>query len=190
MSGLEKEFEGQLSLAPEIKRSDISFVFQQFALLPWMTVYENVEMGLLALEPSAEKRKRRVVAELERLHLGDSRNLYPRELSGGMRQRVGFARALVRDPKVLFLDEPFSEVDSFIAEELRLELLKIWEERKMTIVMVSHNTPETVALADRIAVIAEGGYLKEVIENRMPRPREPRSDGAYFMEDRLKSLLK
>lgn len=190
MSGLEKDFDGTLTLAPDLTKNHISFVFQQFAIMPWMTVFENVEMGLLALEPSAEKRKRRVNAELERFHLEESAHLRPRELSGGMRQRVGFARALARDPKVIFLDEPFSELDSFIAEELRAELLRIWEEQSMTIIMVSHNTPETVELADRIAVIKEGGYLKGVVENTLARPRILRSEPAYHLEDRLAAMIK
>ena len=125
MSGLEKEYEGKVELGAGISQKDMSFVFQEFALLPWLTVAENIELGLLARNVSPVERQKTVRKELEILGLDKFAHSYPRDLSGGMKQRVGIARALATDPKIMFLDEPFSELDSFTAEELRKELLKI-----------------------------------------------------------------
>jgi NitT/TauT family transport system ATP-binding protein len=136
MSGLETASEGECTLADGIFHRDIGFVFQQFALLPWLTVYENVEIGLIARGIPEAERRPAILHELKHLGLEQFAKSFPRELSGGMRQRVGIARALVTNPKLLFLDEPFSELDSFTAAALRTDLLRIWQERKLTVVMV------------------------------------------------------
>lgn len=191
MSGLEQSFDGNLGLAAEITRSDFSFVFQQFALLPWLTVRENIGLGLAARNAPDKTREEQIAKELKLFGLERFINAFPRELSGGMKQRVGLARALVTNPKIIFMDEPFSELDSFTAEELRQELLRVWHERKMTIVMVSHNIEEVLELADRIAVLTPiPGRIEKIVENSLPRPRNKRSQEFYRLYDELYKLIK
>jgi NitT/TauT family transport system ATP-binding protein len=191
MSGLEKPSEGSVEFGAGVKKPDISFVFQQFAVLPWLTVYQNVELGLLAKEFSENDRNRAVTAELKQLRLEKFADSYSKELSGGMRQRVGLARALIINPKIIFMDEPFSELDSFTAEELRKELLRVWRERKLTIVMVTHLIQEALELADRIAVLTPlPGKIEKILVNFLPRPRDKRSQEFYGLEDELYKLIK
>lgn len=191
MSGLEKDFQGQVILNKDITQADFSFIFQQFALLPWLTVFENVEIGLLARGISKEERRQRVMDELNKLGLEKFAKTHPKELSGGMRQRVGIARALVTNPKIIFMDEPFSALDSFTAEGLRKEVLDIWQRTKITIVMVTHLIPEALELADRIAVLtSRPGQVEKVIENNLPKPRQKRSQDFFKMEDKLYGLVK
>lgn len=191
MSGLEKSYEGNLSVAHEITRLDFSFVFQQFALLPWLTVSENIGLGLVARNMPDRARGRRVAEKLTLFRLEKFAHAFPRELSGGMRQRVGLARAFCTNPKIVFMDEPFSELDSFIADELRQELLNVWHERKMTIVMVSHNIEEALGLADRIAVLTPiPGRVEKIVENSLPRPRDKRSQEFYRLYDELYKLIR
>jgi sulfonate transport system ATP-binding protein len=191
ISGLEKEYEGTVTLGDGLFHRDIGFVFQQFALLPWLTVYQNVELPLIARGIEESERRKAVEPELKRLGLDRFAHAHPRELSGGMRQRVGIARALVTRPRLLLLDEPFSELDSFTATELRKDLLRIWEERKMTIVMVSHIVPEAIELADRIAVMTpRPGKVEMIVKNDLPRPREKRSPEFFAMEDKLYAAIK
>lgn len=191
MAGLERSFGGEMQFRSDIAKTDINFIFQQFALLPWLTVYENIELGLIGRNIPLEKRKHVVTREVKVLGLEKFIHSYPKKLSGGMRQRVGIARALVTDPKIIFMDEPFSELDSFTAEELRKEILHIWENRKITIVMVSHNIREALELANRIAVLTSlPGAIKAVVVNDLPRPRNVRSPDFYVLEDHLFSLVK
>ena len=191
MSGLEKTFWGKLELGNDIQPADISFVFQNFALLPWLTVFENVEIGLAARGIAFSGRKKIIERELVQLGLEKFARAYPKELSGGMRQRVGIARALVTNPKIIFMDEPFSELDSFTAEELRKEVLRIWAERKTTIVMVTHIIAEAIELADRIAILtARPGKIERIAANPLSRPRVLRSEEAYRLEDELSLLIK
>ncbi len=191
LSGLEKGYAGTVTYGKGITRKDMAFVFQQFALLPWLTVYENVECALLARGMKKAECKKPVAEELKRMGLTKFAGSYPRELSGGMRQRVGIARALVTKPRILFLDEPFSELDSFTANALRADLLKIWKEQDLTIVMVSHIVPEAIELADRIAVMhSNPGGIEMLVTNSVPRPRQKRSDAFFKMEDRLYKAIK
>lgn len=191
MTGLDSATVGSVSFGPGLGRSDMSFVFQQFALLPWLTVSENVALGLVARGVSESARRERVGKELQRLGLEKSAHVYPRELSGGMRQRVGIARAFATDPKIIFMDEPFSELDSFTAQELRKEVLEIWQERTPTIVMVTHLIPEALELGDRIAVLTpRPGKIEKIIENTLPRPRNHRSEDFFRREDQLRALIK
>jgi ABC-type nitrate/sulfonate/bicarbonate transport system ATPase subunit len=190
-SGLEKDYFGKILFASDIKEGDMSFVFQHFALLPWLTVFQNVELPLIARKIKKEERERMVAREIQSLALDSFANSYPRQLSGGMRQRVGIARALVTNPKIIFMDEPFSELDSFTAQQLRKELLSIWEKRKMTIIMVTHQIEEALELADRIAVMSpRPGTIEKVVENRLGRPRDKRSKEFFALEDRLYTLIK
>lgn len=192
ISRLEKSYRGTVQWAPGVRRQDMSFVFQQFALLPWLTVFENATMGLvMRKEISREQRNQIVTKELRELGLEHFARAYPHELSGGMRQRVGIARAIATSPKVIFLDEPFSEVDSFTAKELRTNLLEIWEKRKITIIMVTHLIEEAIELADHIAIFTpRPGKIERIISNPLPRPRNIRSHESYRLEDEMYALIK
>ncbi len=171
----------------------IGFVFQSFALYPWMTVTENVEAVLKAKAlPNAEVSERASQA-IRTVGLAGSEEAYPRELSGGMKQRVGMARAFSLDPETLFMDEPFSQVDALTAESLRAEVLDIWaakDKNPSSIVMVSHDIKEVVYMADRIVVLdANPGRVRAVVENALPRPRDYRSPGLLQLVDRLHDII-
>jgi len=153
----------------------IAMVFQSFALFPWLTVLENVELGLEALGlPEAEIR-RRALAGIDLIGLDGYESAYPRELSGGMRQRVGFARALVVHPNILLMDEPFSALDVLTAETLRTDFLDLWIEGKLPIkgvLLVTHNIEEAVLMCDRILVFSRNpGHIIEEIKVDLPHPR-------------------
>lgn len=191
MSGLEKSFDGDMTLGASLEKRDMSFVFQQFALLPWLTVFQNVELGLLPKNIPEKNRREIVLKELKQFGLEKFADAHPKDLSGGMKQRVGLARALAIEPKIIFLDEPFSELDSFTAEELRKELLLIWQERKMTVVMVTHLIEEALELADRIAVLTRRpGKVEKIVTNHLARPRDKRSPDFFRLEDELYKMIK
>ncbi len=190
-SGLEKSFTGEVVLGKGTTSDNMSFVFQQFALLPWLTVFENVELGLLNKKLVQKLRHEIVNRELRQFGLEKFATAHPKDLSGGMRQRVGIARALATQPKVIFMDEPFSELDSFTAEELRKELLQIWVERGPTIIMVTHIIAEALELADRVAVLtSRPAHLERVVRNNLPRPRVMRSTDFFHLEDQLYQLIR
>jgi NitT/TauT family transport system ATP-binding protein len=142
----------------------VAIVFQTFALYPWLTVLENVEFGLLAKGVPAPTRHARAVRTIDLVGLDGFESAYPRELSGGMKQRVGLARALVVEPEALFLDEPFSALDVLVAENLRHEIGDLWRERKLStraMLMVTHNIDEAVSMADRLIVFgANPGHIR------------------------------
>lgn len=190
-SGLEREYNGIVSFPSGITPRDISFVFQQFALLPWLTIYQNIALGLVARRVAEAEIKAKVSTELAEFGLEKFAEAYPRELSGGMRQRVGIARALATSPKIIFMDEPFSELDSFTSEELRKELLDIWAKRKPTIILVTHIVSEAIELADRIAVLTpRPGKIEKIVANHLPRPRAKRTEEFYRLEDQLTKLIR
>jgi NitT/TauT family transport system ATP-binding protein len=150
-------------------------VFQSFALFPWLTVLENVELGLEALHvPDAEIRQR-ALAAIDLIGLDGYESAYPRELSGGMRQRVGFARALVVHPNILLMDEPFSALDVLTAENLRTDFLELWSDRRLPIkgvILVTHNIEEAVLMSDRILLFSRNpGHIIEEIKVDLPQPR-------------------
>ena len=157
----------------------IAMVFQTFALFPWLTVLGNVELGLEAQGVDREERRKRALAAIDLIGLDGYESAYPKELSGGMRQRVGFARALVVNPDVLLLDEPFSALDVLTAETLRGDLADLWTARRVPtkgIVFVSHNIDEAVEMSDRIIVFAsDPGRIRAEIPVPLPRPRDPGS---------------
>ena len=160
----------------------ISMVFQSFALFPWLTVFENVALGLEAQRlPRAEIRQR-TLAAIDLIGLDGFESAYPRELSGGMRQRVGFARALVVHPNILLMDEPFSALDILTAETLRTDFLDLWSEGRMPIkgvILVTHNIEEAVLMCDRILVFGSNpGRVLSEIEVSLPQPRD-RLDPAF-----------
>lgn len=191
LSGLDLDFKGKISFSEEISPEETSFVFQQFALLPWLNVEQNVGLGLIARGETEAKIRQTVLEQLRLFGLEKYGSRFPKELSGGQKQRVGLARAFAANPKLLFMDEPFSALDSFIAKELRLELLRVWQERKPTIVMVTHNISEAVELADRVAVMSSHpGKIEKILANPLPRPRPMRGKEVFDLEDELYKLVK
>ena len=171
----------------------IAMVFQSYALFPWLTVLGNVELGLEAQGVSAAERRRRAVNAIDLIGLDGFENAYPKELSGGMRQRVGFARALVVDPEVLLLDEPFSSLDVLTAETLRGDLLDLWDDRRIPtlgMVFVSHNIEEAVEIADRILIFSsDPGRIRAQIPIALPRPRSTESTTFRQIVDQVYTLL-
>jgi NitT/TauT family transport system ATP-binding protein len=158
----------------------VAIVFQSFALFPWLTVLQNVELGLKALDLTPTQRIKKALAAIDAIGLDGFEDAYPKELSGGMRQRVGFARALVVEPTLLFMDEPFSALDVLTAANLRKELLSLWETQRIptrAILMVTHNIDEAVSMADRIIILgANPGHI------RVTLPGLPRSERGFQSE--------
>ncbi|SEI83415.1 NitT/TauT family transport system ATP-binding protein [Azotobacter beijerinckii] len=147
-------------------------VFQGYALFPWRTVLENIEVGLEIRGVGKAERRERAREYLELVGLGGFGARYPHEISGGMKQRVSIARALVYEPEVLLMDEPFAALDAQTREILQAELLRIWDARKKTIVFITHSLDEAIFLSDRIAVMTHRpGRVKEILEVPLPRPR-------------------
>src|SRR5487761_887151 len=159
---------------------DCALVFQSFALMPWLSVKANVELGLEARGIAPAEREKRAGIYIDKVGLDGFEEAYPRELSGGMKQRVGLARALAVEPRVLLLDEPFSALDALTAITLREELLDIWQAPDMsvkTIIMVTHIIEEAIELADRIIVLGSGpGRVVADLKVDLPRPRDRRSE--------------
>jgi NitT/TauT family transport system ATP-binding protein len=160
----------------------IAVVFQTFALYPWLTVLANVELGLDALRLPHDEARRRALAAIDLIGLDGFQSAFPRELSGGMRQRVGFARAIVSDPVLLLMDEPFSALDVLTAETLRTDFLDLWHGRQLptkAVLMVTHNIEEAVLMCDRILVLgAHPGHIAAEIHVPLPQPRN-RLDAAF-----------
>ncbi len=171
----------------------VAIVFQTFALMPWLTVQDNVELGLRARGVSKEKRTELALAAIDAIGLDGFETAYPKELSGGMRQRVGIARALVLRPDALFMDEPFSALDVLTAENLRQEVLKLWssDERDIkSVLIVTHNIEEAVQMADRVVVLgSHPGHLIADVTVDLPRPRDKHSAEFEAMVDNLYAIL-
>jgi NitT/TauT family transport system ATP-binding protein len=171
----------------------IAMVFQSYALFPWLTVLGNVELGLEAQGISGAARRQRAVDAIDLIGLDGFENAYPKELSGGMRQRVGFARALVVNPDILLLDEPFSSLDVLTAETLRGDLLDLWDDRRIPtkgIVLVSHNIEEAVEIADRVLIFgSDPGRIRAEIPISQPRPRDMNNPAIRQIVDRVYTLL-
>ena len=151
---------------------DRCMVFQQFGLLPWRTVVSNVEFGLEIDGMPREERRATAQKYLELVGLKGFENYFPHQISGGMQQRVGIARALSKKPEILLMDEPFGAVDAQTREQLQEELLKIWDQAKTTVVFVTHSIDEAIYLSDRVVVMqARPGHIKEELTIDLPRPR-------------------
>ena len=184
------EYRGQPVTGPV---RGIAMVFQSFALFPWLTVLGNVELGLEAQGVSAAERRRRAVEAIDIIGLDGFESAYPKELSGGMQQRVSFARALVVNPDILLLDEPFSQLDVLTAETLRNDLLDLWVERRIPtkgILIVSHNIEEAVDMADRILIFSsDPGGISAELTVRLPHPRSPDSPAFRQIVDQVYTLL-
>ena len=170
-----------------------AIVFQSFALYPWLTVAENVRVVLKAAGIAPAEIDQRAERVIRMVGLAGFDDAYPRELSGGMKQRVGMARALSVDPEILFMDEPFSHVDALTAESLRAEVVDIWaslDKNPSSIVIVSHDIKEVAYMADRIVILgANPGRLRTIVENHLPRPRDYRSPEALALVDQLHDII-
>jgi NitT/TauT family transport system ATP-binding protein len=174
-------------------RPNVAIVFQSFALFPWLTVQENVEVPLVACGMEKRERRRRAVLTLDSVGLKGFEGAYPKELSGGMKQRVGFARALAVEPEILFMDEPFSALDVLTAETLRGELLELWLGKKIptkTIFLVTHNIEEAVLLADRIIVLGRNpARIRADFRVPVAQPRERTSAEFLLYVDYIYKML-
>jgi NitT/TauT family transport system ATP-binding protein len=172
---------------------NVAIVFQSFALFPWLTVLENVEAPLEARGVAAVERRKRALRTLDTVGLDGFETAFPKELSGGMKQRVGFARALVVEPEVLFMDEPFSALDVLTAENLRGELLELWLNKKMptsAILIVTHNIEEAVILADRIVVLARNpGRIRSDFNVKLAQPRDRKSPRFVELVDYIYKVM-
>jgi NitT/TauT family transport system ATP-binding protein len=171
----------------------VAMVFQTFALLPWLTVQQNVELGLEARGVPPAERAERALKAIDTIGLDGFESAYPKELSGGMRQRVGFARAIVTEPDALLMDEPFSALDVLTAENLRNELVKLWEGRGApvkSILIVTHNIEEAVLLADRVLVLSSNpGRIKAELTVELSRPRDRHAPRFEALVDVIYDIL-
>jgi len=196
IAGLMAPTEGQVlfrGTALTGSNRDTTMVFQTFALLPWLTVQQNVELGLEARGVAPAQRSERALRAIDLVGLDGYESAYPKELSGGMRQRVGFARALVVEPAALLMDEPFSALDVLTSENLRGELLELWEGQRFptkTMVMVTHNIEEAVLLADRILVLGTNpGRIRSDLRNPLARPRRRRTPDFEELVDQIYRMM-
>lgn len=183
ISGLDKPSSGIMKLNGNnitSTGSDRGMVFQEFALFPWRTVRRNIEFGLeLRNVPAAERHK---ISDryIELVGLKGFENSHPYELSGGMKQRVGIARALANDPSILLMDEPFGALDAQTRNQMQKELLRIWKETKKTVVFITHSVDEAVFLADRVVVMTtRPSKVKEIFQIKLVRPRD-RADPEFL----------
>ncbi|HTM07031.1 MAG TPA: ABC transporter ATP-binding protein [Verrucomicrobiae bacterium] len=152
---------------------DRAMVFQEFGLLPWRTVLANVELGLELKGVDASVRRRRARELIDMAGLAGFESHYPHELSGGMKQRVGLARALATDPEVLLMDEPFAALDAQTRDLMQTELLQVWEKTQKTVLFVTHSIEEAAYLSDRVVVMsARPGRIKQIVNVQLPRPRD------------------
>lgn len=196
IAGLVRPTEGTVNYRGKIVNGPargIAMVFQNFALLPWLTVLQNVELGLEALGVPREERRARALKAIDTIGLDGFESAYPKELSGGMRQRVGFARALVVNPDILLMDEPFSALDVLTADNLKTDLLNIWQARKTGIrgiVFVTHNIEEAALLADRIIVFnSNPGSVRDELNVTLSRPRNDLDPRFRNVVDRVYMLM-
>ncbi len=165
-------------------------VFQEYALFPWRTAQRNVEFSLEALEVPAAERARRSLQCLQQVGLGASADLYPHQLSGGMKQRVAIARALAYDPSVLLMDEPLGALDALTREKLMSLIEKVWQQTRTTVVYITHNVGEAVFLADRVLVLkANPGEVVLDLTIDLPRPRDALAAKTIELERRLRDAI-
>lgn len=193
VAGLETQTSGEITLngvpitGPDPKRG---MVFQQYSLFPWRTVIDNITFGLEMQGIGKGEARKQVEKYLDLVGLKQFKNSYPHELSGGMQQRAAIARALANEPEVLLMDEPFGALDAQTRNILQDELLKIWEQKNVTFLFVTHSVDEAVFLSDRIVVMtSRPGRVKEIIKVDLPRPRNRTSPEANRLRDKILKLL-
>lgn len=191
IAGLEKADDGEVVFHTEDRR--VGFVFQSPTLLPWLTVLDNVALPLVSQGIHWREARERARKFLSLVGLLSFEDFYPRELSGGMRQRVNIARALVVEPALLLMDEPFSQLDPLTAESLRTEVLDLWLYGVTTVravVMVTHNVDEAILMSDRIVVLTpRPAKIAGVITVDIPRPRDRRSPQFQQLEDKIYEII-
>jgi NitT/TauT family transport system ATP-binding protein len=193
IAGLEDPTEGTIWLNGEPVENpgtDRGMVFQEYGLFPWRTVLQNVGFGLEQRDMPKTERREVAMEMIDLVGLDGFEDSYPNELSGGMKQRVGIARALAVDPEILLMDEPFGSVDAQTRDMLHEELLRIWEETGKTVLFVTHDVDEAVTLADRVVVLTGSpGRVHEIVGIDLERPRS-RTDNAFAdREERIRSLI-
>jgi NitT/TauT family transport system ATP-binding protein len=174
VDGLLKPDRGSVQVLglPPAPGPDMGFVFQSFRLIPWLTVLDNVLFPLGERSQSQAEQRERAVEQLELVGLSRFRDAYPGELSGGMKQRVALARALVTRPRVLLMDEPFASIDAQTRELMQMELLRLWERDRPTVLFVTHSVEEAIVLSDRIVLMGpRPGRIVETLEVELERPR-------------------
>ena len=196
LAGLTAPTQGQVMCEGKLVEGanpNIAMVFQSFALLPWLTVLDNVLLGLRARRVPLDAATRYALDAIDMVGLDGFETAFPKELSGGMKQRVGFARALVMNPKVLFMDEPFSALDVLTAENLRGEISSLWERGQFSassVLMVTHNIEEAVYLADRVVILGSSpGHIRGIINIDLPRPRDRKSDGYQKLTEQIYAIM-
>lgn len=179
IAGLEQASSGQVTLEGKLIRkpgADRMMVFQHYSLLPWLTVRENIRLAVDEVLKSASKvEKNSLVNEhLAMVHLTAAADKYPEEISGGMKQRVGIARALVTRPKMLLMDEPFGALDALTKRKLQQEVLKIWESHRQAVIMITHDVDEAIFMSDRIVLMTNGPHanIGEILTVPFPHPRD------------------
>jgi len=196
MNGLSPPTKGEVHYKNALQNDinlECGMVFQAFALLPWMTVHENIELGLEARGIGTAQAKKKADYYIDKVGLDGNEDAYPRELSGGMKQRVGIARALAIEPEILLMDEPFSQLDPLTSINLREEVLDIWNDpnlRVNTVVMVTHSIEEAVEMADRVVVMgSKPGKILRVITIPLARPRDKNSEEFHNLVGEIFSLI-
>ncbi len=195
IAGLEKASAGKVLLdGKELVQGseDVGMVFQEYALFPWRTTLGNIEMGLEIKGVDKEKRRSTAMEYIKTFDLSGFENRYPRELSGGMKQRVAIARTLIMNPRVVLMDEPFGSLDSQTRNALQEFLLRIWQKRADTIIFVTHNVDEAVFLSDEIVVFSKRpARIIKILKIEYPRPRDRTSEECnQIRRDVLKVLSK
>lgn len=194
--GLEKPTSGEVFYKGEVIAADnpkVAMVFQNFALFPWFTVKENIKLTLEALGIGEKEQDKIASKYIKAVGLDGFERVYPRELSGGMKQRVGFARALAVEPVLLCMDEPFSSLDALTSQNLKDDLLMLWAEKNMppdAVIMVTHNVEEAVYLANRIIILSRRpGKVMADLKIELTRPRNRKDPEFYRWVDKVYSLI-
>ncbi len=187
VAGLIKPSEGEIRIAGKAMTGpgpERGMVFQMIGLMPWLTAVQNVEFALELRKVAVSERKQKAMAAIEMVGLSKFADYYPHEISGGMQQRVGIARAIAVEPQILLMDEPFGSLDAITRGQLQDDLLLLWERHRKTVLFVTHSIDEALLLSDRIILLCHGRY-QQAIANPLPRPR---SRNALIADSRMLEL--